>query len=147
MLIPIESRDGKAQEWVLVELQGRVESLTSEEVSQIGVLLAGQDGKTLQLTVGYHQLEGKKVPLKKPLAILSKVQREGDQADAQQQQQQEPSQPLQPQGSNPEAMDVSQPQGTKQTAYEVLGVVRYQYLFKTRPRALISKPQGQQGLR
>lgn len=42
MLIPIESRDGKAQEWVLVELQGRVESLTSEEVSQIGVLLAGQ---------------------------------------------------------------------------------------------------------
>ncbi len=42
MLIPIESRDGKAQEWVLVELQGKVESLTSEEVSQIGVLLAGQ---------------------------------------------------------------------------------------------------------
>lgn len=35
-----------------------------------------QDGKSLQLTIGYHQLEGKRVALKKPLAILSKCQME-----------------------------------------------------------------------
>lgn len=36
------------------------------------IITTVQDGKTLQLTIGYHQLEGKRVPLKKPMAILSK---------------------------------------------------------------------------
>ncbi|GLC46605.1 hypothetical protein PLESTM_001896000 [Pleodorina starrii] len=104
--------EGKVVDWVLVELQGKLENLTDEETSEIGVLLSkDKDGKALQLTIGYHQLEGKRVPLKKPLAILSKS------------------------GSTSHAGDTS-------TSYEVVGVIRDQYLFKTRPRALISKPAG-----
>lgn len=35
--------------------------------------LSSQKPGVIQLTIGYHQLEGKKVPLKKPVAILDKV--------------------------------------------------------------------------
>ncbi|PNH10246.1 Chromosome transmission fidelity protein 8 [Tetrabaena socialis] len=110
MIVPITSADGKAtKDYVLVELQGRVESLTGEETKEIGVLLsADQEGKTLQLTIGYHQLEGKRTLLKKPLAILGK--------------------------------SVGAVATGGGTSYEVLGVIRSSYLFKTRPRALISKP-------
>ncbi len=67
----------------------------------------------LTLTVGYHQVEGKLTTLKTPLAILSRV---GAHADA---------------GEGDRAGEV---------AYEVVGVVRHKYHFKTRPKALISKP-------
>ena len=36
-----------------------------------------QSKDTLTLTIGYHQLEGKKMPLKKPLAILEKDEAKG----------------------------------------------------------------------
>lgn len=32
-----------------------------------------QDKDVVQLTIGYHQLEGRRVQLKKPFAILEKV--------------------------------------------------------------------------
>ncbi len=67
----------------------------------------------LSLTVGYHQVEGKLTTLKKPLAILSRV---GEHAD----------------GSAAE-------EGAARP-YEVVGVIRHKYHFKTRPKALISKP-------
>ncbi|GFR51016.1 hypothetical protein Agub_g13343 [Astrephomene gubernaculifera] len=109
MIIPITCPEGKVVEWVLVELQGKIESLTEEQTTEIGMLLSkDQEGKALQLTIGYHQLEGKRVSLKKPMAILSKSDSKAQQAGG--------------------------------TAYEVVGVIRHQYLFKTRPRALISKP-------
>ncbi|EFJ40322.1 hypothetical protein VOLCADRAFT_108201 [Volvox carteri f. nagariensis] len=112
MIVPVTCPSGKVIEWVLVELQGKIENLTEDQTSEIGVLLSKDpDGKALQLTIGYHQLEGKRIPLKKPLAILSKC------------------------GGTTVA-------GSSSTSYEVLGVIRIQYLFKTRPRALISKPAG-----
>lgn len=35
-------------------------------------LPTGLQGDTVLLTIGYHQLEGKRLPLKKPLAVLEK---------------------------------------------------------------------------
>lgn len=34
-----------------------------------------QDKNVVQLVIGYHQLEGKRVALKKPFVILDKVRR------------------------------------------------------------------------
>ncbi len=116
------SRTRLAQTHAFLPSRPLVRPSVTNHAFPLSLSLVPQDGKSLQLTVGYHQLEGKKVPLKKPLAILSKVQRNSDQADAEQQQQ--PSQPVQPQGSNPDAMDASHPQGAKHTAYEVRGRAR-----------------------
>ncbi|XP_020526040.1 putative uncharacterized protein DDB_G0287975, partial [Amborella trichopoda] len=59
-------------------------------------------------TVGYHELLGKKVILKKPLLVLRK-------------------------GSiNEDASPNSQP------TLDIIGIIRHRILFKTRPKALIS---------
>ena len=76
----------------------------------------------MQLTIGYHQLEGKRVALKKPLAILERVgaasaEEEGGAAAAE-----------------------GEEQAPSAASYRVAGVLRHKVLFKARPRALISKP-------
>ena len=38
MIVPILKPDGELLEWSMVEIQGRVESLTGEEISEIGTL-------------------------------------------------------------------------------------------------------------
>lgn len=81
-----------------------------------------QGGDSVKLTIGYHQLEGKRVPLKKPYAILDRA------APGQQQQAEQQPQQREGQSALPHA------------GYKVIGVVRSKLLFKTRPRALISKP-------
>eukprot|EP00877_Chromochloris_zofingiensis_P000855 jgi/Chrzof1/10770/Cz05g11170.t1 len=110
MIIPVVSEDGEVLEWGLVELQGKIEILQeslAEANFPVGTLqLSSSNKDVVQLTIGYHQLEGKRVPLKKPIAILEK-----DNNDS-----------------------------SGNTKYNVVGVVRQKYLFKTRPRALISKP-------
>jgi chromosome transmission fidelity protein 8 len=68
-------------------------------------------------TVGYHQLEGKKVPLKKPLLVLRK--------------------------KDPDRMDVESHLNIPETKssnveLEVVGIIKQRILFKTRPKALIS---------
>lgn len=40
MIIPVTSPNGKVIEWVLVELQGKIENLTEEQATEIGVLLS-----------------------------------------------------------------------------------------------------------
>lgn len=67
-------------------------------------------------TVGYHELAGTKVTLKKPLLVLRKKKVTGGAAD------QEP------------------PTAAEEAELEVIGVIRHKILFKDRPKALISKP-------
>jgi chromosome transmission fidelity protein 8 len=111
MLIPITSGGDGMPEWAMVELQGTIEiqgGKTHEGDLAVATLKLASSGKdTVVMTVGYHQLEGKRVPLKKPLAIMEKTEE-------------------------------SQPEGG--VGYVVVGVIRNKYLFKTRPRAMISKP-------
>ena len=64
-------------------------------------------------TVGYHELSGTKMVLKKPLLVLKKKKRECDEDEE----------------SSSESL---------RRELEVVGVIRHRILFKTRPKALIS---------
>ncbi|PON64688.1 Chromosome transmission fidelity protein [Parasponia andersonii] len=103
----------KCQEWAIVELQGEVE-VQPDFQHQIQSLPIGQlcrpsSQETYTFTVGYHELTGTKMSLKKPMLVLKKGKKSSD-----------------PVGG----VDL-----------EVIGVIRNRILFKTRPKALISKPQ------
>ncbi|CAN6173907.1 unnamed protein product [Urochloa humidicola] len=111
-------------EWAVVELQGVVQPQASFAGDIRGLHIgrlcyapspsASKGGYTF--TVGYHELAGTKVVLKKPLLVLrkKKVSSGGDQ-------------------ESPAAAEVEQ-------ELEVIGVIRHKILFKDRPKALISKP-------
>ncbi|KAG7673451.1 hypothetical protein Ndes2526B_g03100 [Nannochloris sp. 'desiccata'] len=114
MLIPIHPADGASPAvWAMIELQGKLER-NGENKDTVGFdvgTLTTSSTGTLHLTIGYHQCEGKIQTLKKPLAVLSKTD-----------------------GADPATGEPTQ-------EYKVVGVVREKYLFKARPRALISKPK------
>lgn len=112
MLIQLFAEAGEVVEWGLIELQGKIERKEDDNGElplEVGTLVqSSQNPDVVQLTIGYHLLEGKRVPLKKPLAILDQDEGDGEK---------------------------------KATKYRVVGVIRHKYLFKHRPRALITKPQ------
>ncbi|XP_024958390.1 uncharacterized protein LOC102629526 isoform X2 [Citrus sinensis] len=104
------------REWAIIELQGFVEVQPSfQDRLQnlvIGQLCRPSSQESYTFTVGYHELTGSKVPLKKPLLVLKKVN----------------------------CMDVDQScEGSSAgTDLEVVGIIRHRILFNTRPQALIS---------
>ncbi|TKY45150.1 Chromosome transmission fidelity protein 8-like [Spatholobus suberectus] len=69
--------EGSCQEWGIIELQGVVEPQPGFHDSlpnlQIGTLCRPSSQEIYTFTVGYHELTGSKVPLKKPMAVLKKV--------------------------------------------------------------------------
>ncbi|XP_061346940.1 uncharacterized protein LOC133292538 [Gastrolobium bilobum] len=69
--------EGTCKEWGIVELQGVVEPQPGFEVSlsniQIGTLCRPSSQEVYTFTVGYHELTGSKVPLKKPMVVLKKI--------------------------------------------------------------------------
>ncbi|WZN64726.1 hypothetical protein HKI87_10g62830 [Chloropicon roscoffensis] len=70
-----------------------------------------KDETKATVIIGHHKLEGEKVTLSKPLAVLKK-RREGT-------------------GDGPD--------GDGRVKYDVEGVIRWKFIFKERPRLLISK--------
>ncbi|KAH7557610.1 hypothetical protein JRO89_XS11G0189500 [Xanthoceras sorbifolium] len=106
-------------EWAIVELQGVVEAQPYFQDRlhnlEIGQLCRPSSLENYTFTVGYHELTGSKVPLKKPFLVLKKKKI-----------------------TNVEQSSESDPPGTE---LEVVGIIRHRILFKTRPKALISKPQ------
>ncbi|KAA3469955.1 reverse transcriptase [Gossypium australe] len=112
----------KCPEWAIIELQGVVEVQPSFQHSlqnlQIGLLCRPSSQENYTFTVGYHELTGSKVALKKPMVVLKKIK----------------------------YMDVEQQidEATSSSScveLDVVGVIRHKILFKTRPTALISGPQ------
>lgn len=73
--------------------------------------------KSYKFVIGYHELEGTKVPLRKPMVIMKKVKLD-------------------------DGMEVDNVSSTPSTAtsleMRVVGVVRHKLLFKNRPKAIIS---------
>ncbi|EXC15965.1 hypothetical protein L484_015768 [Morus notabilis] len=110
----------KCQEWAIVELQGAVEVQPAFQDRihnlQIGVLCRPSSQEIYTFTVGYHELTGTKVSLKKPMLVLKKFKQ-----------------------SNADPIGVDN--DSSKVDLEVIGVIRHRILFKTRPKALISKPQ------
>ncbi|XWS37819.1 hypothetical protein CRYUN_Cryun19dG0078000 [Craigia yunnanensis] len=106
-------------EWAIIELQGMVEVQPSFQDSlqnlQIGQLCRPSSQENYTFTVGYHELTGSKVALKKPMLVLKKTKcMDADQSD--------------------EAT-------SSRVELDVVGVIRHKILFKNRPKALISGPQ------
>ncbi|GMH09000.1 hypothetical protein Nepgr_010840 [Nepenthes gracilis] len=111
--------EGDCPEWAIVELQGVVEVQPEYQNRlqnlEIGRLCRPSDQEIYNFTVGYHELTGSKVALKKPLLVLKKVKHSESDKSA-----------------NPKSPGVE---------LDVIGVIRHKVLFKTRPKALISKAQ------
>ncbi|XP_070031146.1 uncharacterized protein [Nicotiana tomentosiformis] len=109
----------KCPEWAILELQGVVEAQPSFKDRlqnlQIGILCRPSSQESYTFTVGYHELAGTKVPLKKPMLVLKKIKLD----------------------SEGKKGDIS----SSRVELDVIGIIRQKILFKTRPKALISKPQ------
>ncbi|XP_068640921.1 uncharacterized protein [Aristolochia californica] len=108
--------EGDCPEWAIVELQGVVEAQASVgdqlQNLEIGRLCRISSEENYTFTVGYHELSGTKVPLKKPMLVLKKSK----------------------------VSDSDSPNSSR-AELEVIGIIRHRILFKTRPKALISMPQ------
>ncbi|KMS99080.1 hypothetical protein BVRB_3g066790 [Beta vulgaris subsp. vulgaris] len=118
--IEVKCRCGEknCKEWAIIELQGVIEA-QSEEVQnnlqnlEIGRICRPSSQESYTFTIGYHELTGSKVTLKKPLLVLKKVKHsDGDQSRSS--------------------------ESSTNMELDVIGIVRQKILFKTRPRALIS---------
>lgn len=110
--------EGNCPEWAIVELQGVVElqpSVHSRLQSlQIGILCRPSSQETYTFTVGYHELTGTKVSLKKPLLVLKKIKHDNGREEVES-----------------DGIEV-----------DVIGIIRHKILFKTRPKALITSKDG-----
>jgi chromosome transmission fidelity protein 8 len=113
MLIPIRSEGDGPPAWAMIELQGEIERIIEAipgEPFDVGTLTATDD-TSVQLVIGYHRLEGTKMALKKPVAILEKIESNDDDDN-----------------------------DDNEVRYKVIGVVREKLIFKQRPRAIITNP-------
>ncbi|XP_073128576.1 uncharacterized protein [Henckelia pumila] len=113
--------EGNCPEWAVVELQGFVEAQPSFQDRlqnlQIGLLCRPSSQESYTFTVGYHELMGTKVTLKKPILVLKKIKLGNDGCEGQ------------------------RPVNSSSVELDVIGIIRHKILFKTRPKALISRPQ------
>lgn len=74
--VPVRCSCGTCSEWALVELQGVLHAADEGTLAgaTVGKLCVSPlSDATVNLVVGYHQLEGSVVALKKPLAVMQKV--------------------------------------------------------------------------
>ncbi|CAH9108749.1 unnamed protein product [Cuscuta epithymum] len=105
-------------EWAIVELQGVIEAQPAFadrlQNLQIGVLCRPSSQEIYTFTVGYHELTGNRITLKKPMLVLKK---------------------------NKLLKEENSESNSANVELDVIGIIRQKILFKTRPRALISKSQ------
>ncbi|KAF8716495.1 hypothetical protein HU200_026280 [Digitaria exilis] len=115
--------ESSCPEWAVVELQGVVQPQASFAGDirglHIGRLCSAPSPSATSkagytFTVGYHELAGTKVTLKKPLLVLRKKKVGGG--------------------------GVGDQEPPAEVELEVIGIIRHKILFKDRPKALISKP-------
>lgn len=159
--IPITCASEGCPRWCLIELQGELEvqednaattypvgtlcqssfvsslgrsSVHSKPTAQLDLshTTCMQKGDALSLTVGNHQLEGKKVALKKPFAILDP---DGIETKGLCQ-----SYKVWPGWQHNVCWELFNTSTTALPVLQVIGMLHDKYLFKTRPRPLISKP-------
>lgn len=105
----------------MVELQGSLEIQHSASLHNLSIgSLCRTSTSTYKLVIGYHEIEGTKVTLKKPLVILKKVK----------------------EGSDDMEVDAAAtPPASAPVEMHVVGIIRHKLLFKSRPKALISKQE------
>ncbi|KZT28073.1 hypothetical protein NEOLEDRAFT_1059330 [Neolentinus lepideus HHB14362 ss-1] len=111
-------------EVVLIELQGTLVVEGDSFGQHVGKLKLEGDNAKPTLLIGHHLLEGKIVTLQKPLAVLHRAGSRSRQDDA-------------------EEMDVEE---SKQTSYEMIGLVRRKIVFATRPMPVVSPAAVKQAI-
>ncbi|XP_064599476.1 chromosome transmission fidelity protein 8 homolog [Liolophura sinensis] len=104
------SPEQSCPEWVIVDLQGNLETRQAVPLSGkfIGDLHFTQKNVPV-LIIGHHILYGKVVDMEKPFAVLSK--------------------------STPRSLDQSE---VKESSYIVKAIIKKRLLFKTRPKPIIA---------
>lgn len=130
MLIEVKS-DGPLTEFSILELQGELHTDAASEAAgssgdlRVGTLSAHPtNADVLFLQIGYHRLEGRRVALKKPLAVLRRA------AERQ----------VAPAAADGATDDGGGAVPAAPAGYRVQGVVRSKVLFDKRPKALITNP-------
>jgi hypothetical protein len=116
MLMQIHSNESY-KEFCIIELQGEIHHEAGlKQGFCVGTLSAHADNAdTIFLQVGYHRLEGHHVPLKNPIALLKRRYGATGQQD---------------EGCDEDGMS---------TAFYVHAQIRSKYIFKSRPKALVSQ--------
>ncbi|KAI8615721.1 hypothetical protein BC830DRAFT_1228834 [Chytriomyces sp. MP71] len=104
------AKDGSASAWALIEVQGSVDGAAPG--ARMGTVHFDENNQPL-LQVGRHRLKGVRVPLDMPFAVLRRQKKDGNSMDA----------------------DC----GNEGRPHEVVCVVRFKYLFKERPVAVLSE--------
>ena len=120
MIVPVHA--GKdCREFCLIEMQGEVHHEAGlRKGFCVGTMSAHpRDTDTVFLQIGYHRLEGRHVPLKAPVAVLRRRS------------------PC-PEEDKRKADDAGQATAAA-PEYYVHGHIRSKYIFKSRPKALISQ--------
>ncbi|KAI3988705.1 hypothetical protein MKX01_030224 [Papaver californicum] len=118
--------EGNCPEWAIVELQGMIEvqPCFKDRIQnlEIGILCRNSSEENYTFTVGYHELSGTKMKLKKPYLVLRKKRTI-----------------LESSIPDEEEEDINKANSPKtETELEVIGIIRHRILFKTRPKPLIS---------
>jgi Ctf8 len=118
MLVPVHA-GADCREYCIIELQGEVHHEANlKQGFCVGTMSAcPKNQDTVYLQIGYHRLEGKQVTLKQPIALLRKSV----------------SNHAGPEGDEGAAQQAAVP------AFHVHGHIRSKYIFKSRPKALISQ--------
>jgi chromosome transmission fidelity protein 8 len=110
------------QEWCIVEMQGQVHvreppAPTASDPDpqlrldgmEVGSIRA-KSATDVVMTVGNYEIDGRRIALSKPIAVLKKVRQQSPGGDD---------------------------EDEEKMALHVVGVVRHKYLFKSRPRAIL----------
>ncbi|KAJ8041730.1 Chromosome transmission fidelity protein 8-like [Holothuria leucospilota] len=111
---------GIGAEWVMIELQGQLESPENEQLSGnfMGDLHFNKKGAPI-LIIGHHILYGKVMTLEKPFLVLTKRSQGGD-------------------GNELESMETDQSEVQTDQKYSISAVVKKKLMFKTRPKPIIT---------
>ena len=127
MILPVDGVDGN-REFCIVELQGELQHCDGLKAGfTVGDLsLHPSKNDILHLQIGYHRLEGKRVQLPKPIAIFRRtLKKETLQVHV---------------GQNDDEGSLCHNTDNAIVGFSVIGFIRCKYIFKNRPKALISTP-------
>eukprot|EP00911_Craspedida_sp_UC1_P001403 UC1_evm6s1056 len=108
MQIFVKVKEGGAEEWMILELQGTVQARGERPLDRLPLGHLKMKGTTPELLIGHHQLKGKIVKLEKPYGVLQKN--------------------TAPRGEDGSPGEVS---------YEVLAYIKRKLIFSARPKPLV----------
>ncbi|KAG8196246.1 hypothetical protein JTE90_023802 [Oedothorax gibbosus] len=113
MLVKIQDDPQSLKEWVIVEVQGDLESSSGDTIGgkQIGHLIFTSKERPI-LIIGYHILYGKVIENNPPLAVLKRSRL-------------------------PNVQETNEKKNSA-TDYTILALIRKRITFKTRPKPMVS---------